>query len=127
MSLAVSSRVLLHRPRRSAARHWPPRAAPAPAAAGSRCAPRGAQEPSPAPPRPRPARLRPLRAFPFFALTSFPCSPLPKPRPKQANKSTRAGRALLGGSSIPGKRAVGDPARGRPGAGGGRGAEPCEV
>lgn len=68
-SLAVSGRVFLHRPHRSAARHWPWRAAPAPPpprAPGARCA--GAQEPSPTPPRPRLTRLLPLRFFPFCAL-----------------------------------------------------------
>jgi hypothetical protein len=90
----------LHHPRSSAARHWPPRAAPAPAAAasGSRCAlRRGPGQPSLTPPQPRLARLLPLRSFPFFALAaSFSSLLSSKPRPKQANKSIKAGRALIG-------------------------------
>lgn len=119
-SFAVSGRVFLHRPRRCAARHWPPRTAPAPPppprARGARC--RG---------RRNPARLLPgsasFASFASFAscpsasslslpsTTSFLTSPFSNPRPKQANKSIKAGRTLTGESSVPGKKAAGAPAR----------------
>ncbi|XP_066228783.1 uncharacterized protein [Saccopteryx leptura] len=106
-SLAVSNRVFLHRPHRCAARHWPPRVAPARpprARVSASLGPRNSRTP----PRPRLARLLPLRFFPFSALPQlllFLASS--KPRPKQANKSIQAGRSLTAELSVPVKAAPG--------------------